>query len=88
MLAEDGPARPLPVTRPRCAPPAPVAEEKPAAATVAKNGADYTVASGDTLGKIASSKKVAGGWKALYERNKDVLSSPDTLRVGQQIDLH
>jgi len=64
-----------------------VAESKPAAATVAKNGADYTVASGDTLDKIASSTKVAGGWKALYERNKDVLSSPHVLRVGQQIDL-
>jgi LysM repeat protein len=60
---------------------------RPAAARVAKNGAGYTVAAGDTLSKIAAAKNVSGGWKGLFERNRDVLSSPNALRVGQQLDL-
>ncbi len=68
----------------RASAPAPAA---PAAAPVAKNGADYTVAAGDTLSKIASRENVPGGWQALYQRNSDVLSNPNVLRVGQQLDL-
>lgn len=56
-------------------------------ATKAANGADYTVAKGDTLGSIASRNDVPGGWKAVFERNSDVLGSPHVLRVGQQLDL-
>ena len=63
---------------PQAAAPAPV---------LAKNGADYTVVKGDTLGSIARQNNVAGGWKAVYDRNADVLSSPHVLRVGQQLDL-
>ena len=59
----------------------------PQAAPVVKNGADYTIAPGDTLGKIAQKFGVQGGWKAVYDRNADVLSSPHVLRVGQQLDL-
>ena len=59
----------------------------PQAAPVAKNGADYTLAPGDTLGKIAQKFGVQGGWKAVYDRNADVLSSPHVLKVGQQLDL-
>ncbi len=58
-----------------------------AAPVVAKNGADYTIAKGDTLGSIARKNNVAGGWQAVYDRNADVLSSPHVLRVGQQLDL-
>jgi resuscitation-promoting factor RpfA len=61
--------------------------EEPAAAPVAQNGADYTVAAGDTLSKIAAAQNVSGGWKRLFARNRDVLSSPHVLRVGQQLDL-
>jgi resuscitation-promoting factor RpfA len=68
---------------PQAAPKAPQA----APAQLAKNGADYTVVKGDTLGKIAQRNNVAGGWKAVYDRNADVLSSPHVLRVGQQLDL-
>ena len=57
------------------------------AAPVAKNGADYTVAAGDTLSRIASRENVPGGWQAIYQRNADVLSNPNVLRVGQQLDL-
>jgi resuscitation-promoting factor RpfA len=64
----------------------PAAASAPAAPVV-KNGVDYTVAKGDTLGKIAQQFDVPGGWKAVYQRNADVLSNPDVLRVGQQLDL-
>jgi len=71
-------------TQPAAAKPA----AKPAAAKpVAKNGADYTVRPGDTLSKIAVEQNVPGGWKAIWERNRDVLSSPHLLKVGQQLDL-
>ncbi|MFC4943417.1 transglycosylase family protein [Pseudonocardia sp. GCM10023141] len=67
----------------RASAPAPAA---PAAAP-AKAGANYTVVAGDTLSKIAAAHGVAGGWQALYARNSDVLSSPNALRIGQQIVL-
>jgi LysM repeat protein len=68
----------------RAAAPAPAA---PAPAPVAKNGADYTVVAGDTLSKIAARENVPGGWQAIWQRNTDVLSNPNVLRVGQQLDL-
>ncbi len=46
----------------------------------------YTVVSGDSLGVIA--RKVYGTsrrWQQLYELNRDRLSSPLALRVGQQL---
>ena len=49
---------------------------------------NYTVVSGDTLYKIAKAHGVAGGWEAIYEANKDVISDPNliypdqVLRVG------
>ncbi len=46
----------------------------------------YTVVSGDSLGVIA--RKVYGSsrrWQWLYELNRDRLSSPSALRVGQKL---
>jgi len=46
----------------------------------------YTVVSGDSLGVIA--RKVYGTsrrWQQLYELNRDRLSSPSALRVGQKL---
>jgi resuscitation-promoting factor RpfA len=71
---------------PKAAAPKTAAPAAPVA-LAAKNGADYTVAKGDTLGKIAQRFDLPGGWKAVYNRNADVLGSPDVLRVGQQLDL-
>ncbi|HHB77213.1 MAG TPA: LysM peptidoglycan-binding domain-containing protein [Desulfobulbus sp.] len=48
----------------------------------------YTVVSGDSLGVIA--QKVYGSsrrWQRLYELNRDRLSSPSALRVGQQLRI-
>jgi nucleoid-associated protein YgaU len=70
--------------------PAPKAAPAPTAAPVApvvKNGADYTVVAGDSLSKIATEQKIPGGWRAIWERNTDVVSDPDLILIGQQLDL-
>jgi resuscitation-promoting factor RpfA len=77
-------AAPAPAATP-AAPAAPAPARR--AAPVAKNGADYTVVAGDTLSRIAAREKVAGGWHAVWQRNTDVLSNPNVLRVGQRLDL-
>ncbi|MCW2722646.1 transglycosylase family protein [Pseudonocardia sp.] len=59
----------------------------PKAAPVAKSGAGYTVVAGDTLSGIAAKQNVTGGWTALWNKNTDVLSNPNMLRVGQQLAL-
>ena len=51
------------------------------------NGETVTVESGDTLAIIANEHGVDGGWRSLYSINSDVLSSPNTIYVGQQIEL-
>ncbi|MFD4942047.1 transglycosylase family protein [Streptomyces sp. NPDC058239] len=48
----------------------------------------YTVHPGDNLWAIADAQKVAGGWPALYEANKDAVGSdPDLILPGQSLDL-
>jgi len=47
----------------------------------------YTVASGDTLSKIAAANGVAGGWQALYAANSDVVADADWIYVGQVLRL-
>ncbi|HET9129014.1 MAG TPA: transglycosylase family protein [Propionibacteriaceae bacterium] len=61
--------------------PAPV----PAASTAV--GTKYTVKSGDSLSEIASAHKVAGGWQALWQKNKATVSNPNLIFVGQVITL-
>ena len=75
------PSAPGAVAAPAAAP-APLAA--PAAAPT--GGATYTVAAGDTLGKIAQQQGVAGGWQALYAAN-DQLSDPHRISVGQVLQL-
>jgi cell wall-associated NlpC family hydrolase len=43
----------------------------------------YTVQRGDTLGRIASSQNVVGGWQALAAANRSTLPNPNVLSVGQ-----
>jgi tetratricopeptide (TPR) repeat protein len=69
---------------------APGAESKPAAVTAAATAATghqiYTVVQGDTLTKIASKFYGDGGsWEPIFEANRDSLSSPSSLRVGQTL---
>ncbi|WP_436493487.1 transglycosylase family protein [Actinokineospora sp. HUAS TT18] len=45
----------------------------------------YTVVAGDTLSGIAQQLNIEGGWKALHSLNKDYISNPDLILVGQKI---
>ena len=59
-----------------------------AAAAVApapSGGGNYTVRSGDTLSRIAARNGTS--WQALYAQNRDVLSNPNVLRVGQSLKV-
>ena len=52
------------------------------------DGTTYTVVSGDSLWKIAN--KVYGNgrrWNDIYELNKDIISSPEKIYVGQVIRI-
>ncbi|MGI5352846.1 transglycosylase family protein [Streptomyces sp. CA-250714] len=47
-----------------------------------------TVKAGDSLSGIAAEQDVAGGWSALYERNREAIGDdPNLLRPGQQLKL-
>lgn len=51
-------------------------------------GRMYIVKSGDTLSGIAAKYRVAGGWRALYRANKDVVGAyPDRLNPGTFLAL-
>ncbi|WP_079197939.1 transglycosylase family protein [Streptomyces sp. CB03911] len=73
------------------APVAPAAEAAPAAPVTlaaATTGRAYTVQPGDTLGGIAGSQGVAGGWGALYDGNRSVVGGdPDLILPGQVLNL-
>ncbi|WP_112271343.1 transglycosylase family protein [Lentzea terrae] len=55
-----------------------------AASKTNPNG-NYEVKPGDTLSKIAEANKVAGGWQAIVEKNKDFLTNPDLIFPGHKI---
>lgn len=52
-----------------------------------KGDGEYQVKAGDTLSKIADAEQVDGGWKKLFELNKDVVSDADVIYPGQQLHL-
>jgi LysM repeat protein len=59
-----------------------------AAAAAGAAGRTYTVKSGDTLSKIA--KEFYGNaneYNKIFEANKDQLSSPDKIQVGQELNI-
>jgi nucleoid-associated protein YgaU len=58
----------------------------PAAPASAADGT-YTVASGDTLSKIATANGVAGGWQALFQANADVVADANLIYPGQVLRL-
>ncbi len=47
----------------------------------------YTVVPGDTLWSIAASHQVPGGWPRVFEANRDSISDPDLIRVGQSLRI-
>jgi LysM repeat protein len=46
---------------------------------------NYEIKPGDTLSKIAEANKVAGGYQAIVEKNKDFLTNPDLIFPGHKI---
>lgn len=53
----------------------------------APTGQTYTVASGDTLSKIAQAHQVSGGWQSIYQANTDKIADPTLIYPGQVIVL-
>jgi nucleoid-associated protein YgaU len=45
------------------------------------------VRQGDTLTKIAGSRGVDGGWRALWSLNRRQIADPNLIRVGQRLAL-
>ncbi|MFE3602989.1 transglycosylase family protein [Streptomyces sp. NPDC059142] len=56
-------------------------------ATIKKGDGEYKVKSGDTLSKIATAHKVKGGWKKVFDLNKDIVPDADVIYPGQQLHL-
>jgi nucleoid-associated protein YgaU len=51
-------------------------------------GGNYTIQSGDTLAKIAQRHGVAGGWNALYQKNRQVVgANANLIFPGQRLSL-
>lgn len=77
--------------------PAPAKQIKPkkqtaksASAPVSKSGSKsgtYTVKAGDYLSRIAKQEDIGGGWRSLYEANRDKISNPALIFPGQQLDM-
>ncbi len=69
----------------------PAAPKAPAQAAAAKPAVpttgDYVVVPGDTLGKIAAAKGLAGGWKEIVAKNPGLAAAPDRIAPGQHITL-
>jgi LysM repeat protein len=63
------------------------APQTPKAAPTAPTTGDYVVQPGDTLGRIASAKGVAGGWKEIVAKNPGLAAAPDRIAPGQHITL-
>ncbi|WP_443042648.1 transglycosylase family protein [Streptomyces sp. NBC_00344] len=54
---------------------------------IRKGDGEYKVKAGDTLSTIAKSHHLSGGWKKVYDLNKDVVKHADLIYPGQQLHL-
>ncbi|GAA2695235.1 MULTISPECIES: transglycosylase family protein [Actinosynnema] len=68
---------------PVAAAPAPVA----VAGSTDNPDGDYTIQPGETLSSIADAHGIAGGWRALVEKNPEFLTNPDLIYPGHRITL-
>ncbi|MFF8831133.1 transglycosylase SLT domain-containing protein [Streptomyces sp. NPDC015131] len=64
------------------------AQAAPAAPVKAAAPATYAVVAGDSLSSIADEHDVAGGWKKLYEDNREAVGAdPSLIRPGLKLTL-
>ncbi|MEA4973330.1 MAG: 5'-nucleotidase C-terminal domain-containing protein [Candidatus Metalachnospira sp.] len=64
----------------------PVVDTPPTVEPVPTLSELYTVAKGDSLWKIAATKLGDGTlWKTIYENNKDTISNPNEIYIGQKL---
>ncbi|OIK23066.1 LysM peptidoglycan-binding domain-containing protein, partial [Streptomyces malaysiense] len=59
----------------------------PTGKKVKKGDGEYKVVKGDTLSSIAVRHHVAGGWKKLFDLNKDIVEDANLIYPGQQLHL-
>ncbi|MHC3470619.1 transglycosylase family protein [Streptomyces sp. 7R007] len=59
----------------------------PTGKKVKKGDGEYKVVKGDTLSSIAEKHGVKGGWKKLFELNKDIVEDANLIYPGQQLHL-
>ncbi len=66
--------------------PAPAPAERVRLSAPVTDG-DYVVRAGDTLGRIASSQGVAGGWQEIVAKNPALAANPNLIFEGQRLTL-
>lgn len=71
----------------RTAPSASKTVTTPTGKKVKKGDGEYKVVKGDTLSTIAEKHGVKGGWKKLFELNKDIVEDANLIYPGQQLHL-
>ncbi|MEU9401338.1 transglycosylase family protein [Streptomyces sp. SID4985] len=59
----------------------------PTGQKVKKGDGEYKVVKGDTLSTIATKHHVKGGWKKLFDLNKDIVQKADLIYPGQMLHL-
>ena len=84
-LGLRGTPPPIKVPAAKPAKPSTSASAKPAT-SANPSGRSVTVKRGDTLSRIASANRVAGGWKAVHQSNPG-LRNPNVLKVGAVLQL-
>ena len=52
-----------------------------------KAGHEHIVIPGESLCEIADRHRLPGGWQEIFDRNRDMISDPDVIYPGQQLDL-
>jgi LysM repeat protein len=55
---------------------------------IKKGDGEYKVKPGDTLSKIAQKQHVKGGWKKVFELNRNIVTDADMIYPDQLLHLH